>query len=115
MNEGARSLLALSLLGGLGGLAGLLLSGDFLDDTDGDGLTHVSDGEATERRVGGERLDDHGLGGGELDEGGILRLDALGVLLSDSTSTLVDLGSDLGELAGNVAGVAVEHGGVAVL
>lgn len=34
-----------------------------LDDTDSDGLTHVTDGETSERRVLGERLNAHGLGG----------------------------------------------------
>ena len=43
----------------LGDLAtdGLLALGLF-DDTDSNGLSHVSDGEATERGVGGEDLDD---------------------------------------------------------
>ena len=109
------SLLVLSLLGGLGGLAGLLLAGDLLDDTDGDGLTHVSDGETTKRSVGGESLDDHRLGGDELDHGGILGFNVLGLILSDGTSTLVDLGSELRELASDMASVAIEDGGVSVL
>jgi len=45
------SLLGLNFLGGLGGLAGLNLAGDLLDDTNGNGLTHVSDGETTKRGV----------------------------------------------------------------
>ena len=109
------SLLALSLLGGLGGLAGLLLAGDLLDDTDGDGLTHVSDGETTKRSVGGESLDDHRLGGDELDHGGILGFNVLGLILSDGTSTLVDLGSELLELAGNMASMAIKDGSVTIL
>jgi len=43
-----RLLLATSLLGGLGDLAGtLVLLVDGLDDTDSNGLTHVTDGETT--------------------------------------------------------------------
>jgi len=109
------SLLSLSLLGGLGGLSSLLLTSDLLDDTDSDGLAHISDGETTERSVGGESLDNHGLGWDELNHGGVLGLDALGLILSDGTSTLVDLGAKLLELAGNMAGMAIKDGGVAVL
>jgi len=105
----------LGLLGGLGGLAGLDLTGGLLDDTDGDGLTHVTDSEATERGVGGESLNNHRLAGHELNEGGVLGLDAGGCLLSDGTSTLVDLGSDELELAGDMASVAIEDGGISVL
>ena len=39
----------------------LLLDG--LDDTDGHGLTHVTHGKASQRRVGSEGLHAHGLGG----------------------------------------------------
>jgi len=109
------SLLALSLLGGLGGLTGLLLAGDLLDDTDSDGLAHITDSESTEGSVGGERLDNHGLLGDKLNHSGVLGLDALGKLLSDGTGTLVNLCSDLGELAGNMASVAIEDGSVSVL
>jgi hypothetical protein len=59
-----------SLLGGLGDLAGLavgLLDG--LDDSDGNGLPHVSDGESSKGRVLVVRLDTHGLGGNKLDDG----------------------------------------------
>ena len=45
------------LLGSLGDLAGTLVSlDDGLDDTDSDGLTHVTDSETTERRVFSEGL-----------------------------------------------------------
>merc|ERR1712179_398048 len=52
------SLLLAGLFGGFGDLASAsFLLGDGLDDTDGDRLPHVTDGEATERRVVGESLD----------------------------------------------------------
>lgn len=99
--------------GGLGDLAGStsgLLDG--LDDTDGDGLTHVTDGETTQGRVVGESLNAHGLGGNHLDDGGVTRLDELGGGLSSLTGTAVDLLEELRELAGNVGSVAIEDGSV---
>jgi hypothetical protein len=106
-------LLGTGLLGGLGGLSTLsvgLLDG--LDDTDGDGLSHVSDGESSKGRVVRVRLDTDGLLGNELDNGGVSGLDELGGGLHGLTSSSVDLLDELGELAGNVGGVAVEDGGV---
>ncbi len=45
-----------------------------LDDTDSNGLPHVTDGEATKRWVLGEGLNAHGLGRNHLDDGGVTRL-----------------------------------------
>ena len=53
--------LLLGLDGGLGGLALGLLLLDGLDDTDGNGLAHVTDGEAAQWGVLGESLDAHWL------------------------------------------------------
>ena len=72
-------LLLLGLLGGLGGGARDLLGGDRLDDADGDRLPHVAHGEATERGEVGEGLDAHGLGGDQLHDAGVARLNKLGV------------------------------------
>jgi len=99
------SLLALSEI--------LLLN--FLDDTDGNGLLHVTDSESTERGEFREGLNNHRLGGGHLDDTGITRLDEFGELLSDLTSSLVHLVLNFSELAGNVRGVAIEDGCVTVL
>ena len=107
--------LLIGLLGSLGGIANLFFTGGLLDDTDGDGLTHVTDSEATERSVGRERLDNHGLLGHEVNHSGVLGLDARGVLLNDLVGTLVDLGSDSLELAGNMASMAIEDGCVTIL
>ena len=53
------------LLAGFGSRLGDLATGigllNRLDDTDGNGLTHVTDGETTEGGVLGEGLDAHGL------------------------------------------------------
>jgi len=112
VNERIYHLLLLAS-GSLGTTSGL--AGDSLDDTDSDGLTHITDGETAERRIFRELLDDHGLRGDELDHGGITRLDAGGVLLKSLTRTTIDLGHDLGELAGDVSSVAIENGCITVV
>jgi len=99
-----------SLLGGLGDLASLVSLGDRLDDTDSNGLTHVTDSETTERRVVGKSLNTHGLGGNHLDDGSVTRLDELGGVFHRLSGTAVDLLEKLGELAGNVGSVAVKDG-----
>ena len=104
-----RSLLSFLSSGGLG----LLLEG-LLDDTDGDGLLHVSDGESSERWELREGLNDHRLGWGHLDDGGITGLDGFWELLGNLTSSLVHLVLDLGELASNMASVAIEDWRVTV-
>jgi len=107
----ANRLFLASLLGGLGDLTGTA-SGlvDGLDDTDGNGLTHVTDSETTQRGVLSESLNTHGLGGNHLDDGGITGLDELRRVLNGLTSTAVDLLKKLRELASNVGGVAVQNG-----
>lgn len=99
-------------MGGLGDLAGLVGLGDGLDDTDSNGLTHVTDSETTERRVVSESLNAHGLGGNHLDDGGVTGLDELGRVLNRLSGTAVNLLEELRELASNVGGVAVEDWGV---
>ena len=113
MRRGARLFLG-GLGGGLGGLGVAGALGDGLDDADGDGLAHVTDGEAAEGRVLGEGLDAEGLGGDHADHGGVAHLDELGLGLDFLAGAAVDLGLDLGELARDVRSVAVEHGRVAV-
>ena len=75
-------------------------------------MTHITDGEATERRVDREGLAAHGLRGLKADHGGISLLDVLGSLLSSLTGTLIDLRQESGELAGNVGSVAIQNGGI---
>lgn len=62
-------------MGGLGDLASLLTLLNALDDTDGDSLTHVTDGETTKGWVVGKSLDAHRLRWNHLDDSGITRLD----------------------------------------
>jgi len=110
------SLLLASLLGGLGDLSGAgILLGDGLDDTDGHRLPHVTDGEATERRIFGESLHRHGLGWSHLDDGGVSVLDGLGEGFQLFAGTTIALLEDLLELAGDVGGVAIHDRCVSVL
>ena len=86
--------------------------GNTNDDTDGNGLSHVTDSEATKGRIVGESLDTHGLGRNHLDDGSVTRLDELGAALDGLSGTAVDLLKELGKLASNVGGVAVKDRGV---
>lgn len=111
-----KKLLLSGLSGGLtSGSRGSGLLGDLLDDTDGDGLSHITNGETSKRGVLCEGLNAHGLLGNKLDHGGISRLDGLGQSLEFLSGTSVDLGGDLGKLAGNVSSVAVENWGVTIV
>lgn len=107
-------LLLSSLGSGLGDLStGSLSLVNRLDDTNGNSLTHVTDGESTKGRVVRERLDTHGLGRNHLDNGGITRLDKLGAGFEGLTSSTINLFNELRELAGNVGSVTVKDGSVA--
>lgn len=92
------------------GLVGLI---NRLDDTDSNGLSHVTDGETTKRGVLVVGLNTHGLGGDELGNAGISHLDELGVGLDRLTRSAINLLDELGELASNVGSVAIQDGGVA--
>jgi len=109
-----RSLLSRSLLLviSLGTSLTRLLLDDLLDDTDSDGLTHVTDGETSQRWVLVEGFNAHWLGWEQLDHGSITRLQVLWLLLGFLSGTSVDLGQELSELASNVSSVAIEDRGV---
>ena len=78
-------------------------------------MSHVTDSESAKRRVRGEILDNHGLGGDQSDDASISILDELGVGLHGLTGTSVDLLVDVLELGGDMGGVAIKDGGVSVL
>lgn len=86
----------------------------YLDNTHGDGLTHVADREATQGRKLLEGLDAHRLGRLQHHDGGVTALYALWILLGGLAGTAVAFLLDFSKLAGNVSGVAVEHWRVAV-
>jgi len=56
----------------------LELSEHRLDDTDGDGLTHITDGKTSKRGVVSESLNAHWLRWNHLYDSGITRLDEFG-------------------------------------
>jgi len=78
-------------------------------------LLHVSDGETSKWGIVGEDFAGHGLGGNHVDHAGISTLNKFGELFFNDTSSLVHLGENFLELAGNVRSVAVQHGAVSVL
>ncbi len=77
-------------------------------------MTHVTNGEATQRREVRERLNAQGLAWDQGDHGSITRLDEFGVLLGGFAGTTIAFLLDFGEFAGNMGGVAIQHGGVTV-
>jgi len=107
-------LLLLCLLGRLCGRAGLGLRGGGLDDTDSNGLPHVTHSEPSQGSELAERLHAHWLRRNELDNGSVTRLDELRVILGRLASTTINLLLDLSELTSDVSGVAIKHGTVSV-
>ena len=86
------------------GPSGLL---DFDAHSSSDGLSHVTDGEPSEGRELFRGLDDHGLGGLELDDGDVTGLQEVGVVGLDLSGLGVDGLDELDEPAGGLGGVAV--------
>jgi hypothetical protein len=78
-------------LGGFGDHTLLFLLNDFLDDSDGDGLFHVSDGESSEGWVLIEGFNAHGFLWDHSNEGSISGFNALWFSFNDLTSSSVDL------------------------
>ena len=91
-------LLLESLVSSLGLLSFSDLGCGGLDDTDSNGLPHVTDSKPTQRWELREGLDTHGLAGLQLHDSSITRLDELRVVLGGLTGTTVDLLLDLGKL-----------------
>merc|ERR1740136_144882 len=105
----------MSLVGSLGLLALEYLGGGSLDDTDSDGLPHVTDSEPSQGRERAESLNTHWLRRLQDDDSSVSRLDELGIVLSGLTGTTVNLLLDLGKLASNVSGEVLDSGGRLVL
>jgi len=108
-------LFLVGLLGRFGGLALGIALDDRLDDTDSNGLPHVSDGESTKRSVVSKGLNAHGLGRDHLDDGSVSRLDLGRVRLELLTRSSIDLLQELVESASDVRSVAIEHRRVTLL
>merc|ERR1712121_532139 len=107
-------LLLVSLLCGLGLASFNDLGSGGLDDTDSNGLSHVTDSESSKWRIVSEGFNAHGLARGEEDDSGITRLDELGVVLGGLTSTTINLLLDLSKLASNVSCVTIKDRAVSV-
>jgi len=105
---GIQSLLGTGLGGGFGDLTSDILLVDVLDNTDGNGLSHVTYGETSEWWVFGESFDTHWFLWGKDSNGGVTRFDKLGVVFKFLTGTTIDLLLELRELAGNVSSVAIK-------
>jgi len=90
-----------------------LLEG-LLDDTDGDGLFHVSDCESSEWWEFIESLDNHCLGWDHSNNAGITCLEVFWEFFSNLTSSLVHFVFDFSEFACNMACVAIEHWSVTI-
>merc|ERR1712106_260922 len=108
------SFLLQGLVGSLGLLALESLGGSSLDDTDNDGLPHVTDSEPSQGRERAKSLNTHGLRRLQDDDSSVSRLDELGIVLSGLTGTTVNLLLDLGKPASNVSGVAIQDWRVSV-
>jgi len=101
-------LLLCSLLRGLRDFATFLSLLNGLNDTDSNGLSHVTDGETTKRWVLRIRLHTHWLAGDKLGDACITRLDELGGLLDRFARSAIDLLKKFGEFASNVGRMAIE-------
>jgi hypothetical protein len=100
--------LARSLLGSLGNFSSLLGLVDGLDDTNSDRLSHIPNGESSERRIISESFNTHWLGGDHLNNSGITRLDKFRILFELLAGSSVDLLEKFGELASDMRGVTIE-------
>jgi len=108
----------LLLTGFLGRFSGLTLNlhlVDGFDDTDGNGLSHISDGESSKWGVLAESFDAHWLTWFEFDNGGITGLDFAWIVFNFLTGSSIDLLFHFVESASDVGGVAIEDWSVAFL
>ncbi len=83
-----------------------------LDDTDGNGLPHITDREATKWWILRVRLHTHWLAGDKLDDAGITRFNKLGGLFDSFARSAINLLKKLREFTGNVGGMAIKDGSI---
>jgi len=96
-------------------LVSFFFSLGFLDDTNSDGLFHVSNSESTEGRVFLEHLTAEGFSGNDGDKSGITVFDELRVFFKGLSTSSVDFVMNCFELASNMGSVTVKNGGISVL
>lgn len=98
----------------LGHFATSLVSLDHrFDHTNGNRLSHVTNGKSSKRWIVGKGFHTHGLGRNHLDNGSIARLDELRSVFNRLARTTINLFENFGKLAGNVSGMAIEHRSIA--
>lgn len=85
------------------------------DDTNSDGLFHVSNGESSERGILTEDFNAHRFGGHHSDHTGHTGLHELGEFFQNLTSSSVNGRKDFFEFDGNMAGMAIQDGGISRL
>ena len=87
-----------SLLSSLGLFALSNLGGSGFDDTNSDGLPHVTNSEPSKWWKLGESFNTHGLAWHQSNNSSITRFDKLGEVFSRLTSTTINLLLDLSKL-----------------
>jgi len=88
---------------------------DRFDDTNSNGLSHISNGKSSKRGVLGEWFDAHWLGWDHFDNSGITRLDFSWGIFDFLTRSSVDFLEHFVESASDVGGVAIQDWGVTFL
>jgi len=85
------------------------------DDTDGNGLFHVSDGESSKRWVLIEGFNAHWFLGNHSNHGGITGFDGLWFGFNNFTSSSVDFAFNFIEFASNMGSVAIKDWSISLL
>merc|ERR1719300_531923 len=110
--QGHRSVwlfLLLGLLGSLGGSSAYFLWSYGFDDTDSDGLSHVTYSETSKRGEVREGFDAHGLAWDQFNNTSITRFDEFGVGFGCLTGTTVNLFLDPGQICNGYSPVLDCH------
>jgi len=103
-------------LGGFGDFStGTIAFLDGFDDTNSNGLSHISNGESSKRSVLTEWFDAHWLGWQHLDNSGVSRLDFGWVVFDLFTGSSIDFLDHFIESASDVGGVAIQDWSVSFL
>jgi len=110
------NLLFVGFLGRFGDFStGAIAFLDGFDNTDGNGLSHISDSESSQRSVLTEWFDAHWLGWDHLDDSGITRFDFWWVVFDFFTGSSIDFFDQFIESASDMGGVAIQDWGVTFL
>merc|ERR1711975_129565 len=107
------NLLFVGFLGGFGDFStGTIAFLDGFDNTDGNGLSHISDSESSQWSVGREWFDAHWFGWDHFDNSGVTRLDLGWVVFDFLTGSSIDFFDHFVESTSDMGGVAIQDLGV---